>query len=115
MIWPDPEWIAIADPADVGWSASGLERARAKLEYTTLATTLAGDTFTLSDLHRIYEAIWGTKLDLANFRRKVLGTDGFVTPTGEKRVGASGGAPAAIYRPGEGTTLNPPLARTSAG
>lgn len=89
----------------------GLRRIRSKLEYTTLATSLAGDEFTLGDLHRIYEAVWGVDLDLANFRRKVLAIDSFVIPTGEKRVSAAGGAPAAVYRAGTATHLAPPLVR----
>jgi 8-oxo-dGTP diphosphatase len=91
--------------------ATAIERARAKLEYTTLATTLAGPDFTLGELHHIYEAVWGTELDLANFRRKVLATDGFVEPTGEKRVSPAGGAPATVYRAGPGAVLVPPLTR----
>lgn len=88
-----------------------VERARAKLEYTNLATTLAGTTFTLADLHRIYEVVWNAQLDLPNFRRKVLAADGFIEPTGTKRAGASGGPAASLYRPGKGTTLIPPIMR----
>ncbi|MDH3499655.1 MAG: NUDIX hydrolase [Acidimicrobiia bacterium] len=90
---------------------AAVERVRAKLEYTTLATTLAGEAFTLGDLHRIYEIVWNEELDLANFRRKVLATDGFVESTGAKRVSTAGGAPATVYRRGSGTLLNPPLSR----
>lgn len=90
---------------------TGLQRIRSKLEYTTLATSLAGDDFTLGDLHRIYEAVWGVNLDLANFRRKVLGIDGFVIPTGEKRISPAGGAPATVYRAGTAVHLTPPLVR----
>lgn len=86
---------------------AGVERARAKLEYTTLATSLAGPEFTLGELQHIYEAAWGCSLERANFRRKVLATPGFVTKTQQRRVG---GAPAAIYRPG-GVRLLPPTMR----
>ena len=90
---------------------AAVERARAKLEYTTLATRLTGDGFTLGELHTVYETIWGVELDLGNFRRKVLGTPGFVAPTGTRRVGPKGGAPAMVYRAGTGTSLTPPLQR----
>lgn len=91
--------------------AAALERARSKLEYTTLATTLAGPEFTLGELQHVYEATWGCGLERANFRRKVLATPGFVTKTRRRRVGDAGGAPATVYRPGTGQLLDPPMMR----
>lgn len=91
--------------------AIGVERARAKLEYTTLATSLAGPEFTLGELQHVYEAAWGCPLERANFRRKVLATRGFVAKTRRRRVGEAGGAPAAVYRPGGGDLLMPPMMR----
>jgi 8-oxo-dGTP diphosphatase len=93
--------------------AAGVERARSKLEYTTLATTLAGSEFTLGELQHVYEATWGCSLERANFRRKVLATDGFVAKTSKRRVGDAGGAPAAVYRAGGGQLLVPPMMRPS--
>lgn len=91
--------------------AAGVERARSKLEYTTLATSLAGPEFTLGELQHVYEATWGCRLERANFRRKVLATPGFVTKTRRRRVGDAGGAPATVYRPGAGQLLDPPMMR----
>ncbi len=89
--------------------ADGVERARAKLEYATVATAFLESEFTMSDLRKVYEAVWGQRLDPANFNRKVLSIDGFVEPTGEMRRGR--GRPAAIYRAGSATLLSPPLIR----
>jgi 8-oxo-dGTP diphosphatase len=91
--------------------AAGVERARSKLEYTTLATSLAGPEFTLGELQHVYEATWGCGLERANFRRKVLATPGFVIKTRRRRVGDAGGAPASVYRPGAGQLLDPPMMR----
>ena len=94
--------------------ADGVERARAKLEWTSLATAFVGPEFTLSELRRVYEAAWGRRLDPGNFRRKVLSTPGLVVGTGSiSRPGPSGGKPAETYRPGPAERLDPPLRRPS--
>lgn len=87
----------------------GIERARAKLEYTTLATSLVDHPFTISELRRVYEAVWGVELEPANFRRKVLSTGGFVTPVGDQRNAV--GRPAALYTAGGAVQMNPPMTR----
>jgi 8-oxo-dGTP diphosphatase len=86
-----------------------VERARAKLEYTSPATTFLEEPFTIADLRRIYEAIWGHPLHPTNFGREVLSTPGFVTPTGDER--ATGRGWADLYRRGTTTTLHPALLR----
>ena len=98
-------------PTTRGIIADGVERARAKLEYTTLATAFVDETFTLGDLRRVYEAVWGMPLHEANFRRKVLGTPGFVEPTGT--TAPTEGRPAELYRRGPARSLHPPLLRSA--
>jgi 8-oxo-dGTP diphosphatase len=89
----------------------GIERARAKLEYTPLAAAFVDEPFTLAELRRVYEAAWGVALDAPNFRRKVLGAPGFVRPVGERSVRPGGGRPAELYRRGNALALSPPLLR----
>jgi 8-oxo-dGTP diphosphatase len=92
--------------------ADGVERARAKLEYTALATAFVGETFTVADLRRVYEVVWGVALDPGNFHRKVTNA-GFVEPTGEI-VQRGPGRPAASYRRVEDVDeLSPPLTRSA--
>jgi len=89
----------------------GVERARAKLEYTAVATVFCPEPFTLADLRRVYEVIWGTRLDPSNFRRKITGADGFIEPVGERRTAAAG-RPASLYRRGRMSVLMPPFLRS---
>lgn len=90
--------------------ADGVERARAKLEYTPLATAFCPETFTVSELRHVYEVVWGTTLDPRNFHRKVTKTAGFLEPTQETTT-RDGGRPARLYRAGTTTQLHPPLLR----
>lgn len=87
-----------------------LERARSKLEYTTLATAFCGAEFTITELRRVYEAVWGVELDPRNFHRKVMATEGFVERL-DGIVSNTGGRPAQLFRPGSATELHPPLIR----
>lgn len=94
--------------------ADGVERARAKLEYTSLATRFCHEQFTVAQLREVYEIVWGAGLDPANFHRKVTGAEGFVVPTGERTTGGRG-RPAALFRAGRATELYPPVLRPPAG
>lgn len=88
----------------------GLERARTKLEHSALATAFCGETFTISDLQRVYEAVWGVALDPRNFYRKVQSTHGFIVPDGPMRKTTSG-RPARLFRAGPREVLHPPIVR----
>lgn len=90
----------------------GIERARAKLEYSTLATRFCPPEFTMSQLRQVYEAAWNLTLDPRNFSRKVLSSTGFVVETGT-RLGDRG-RPATLYRAGEMAQLHPPILRPPA-
>ncbi|MFX4294579.1 NUDIX hydrolase [Streptomyces bohaiensis] len=90
--------------------ADGVERARAKLEYSALAAAFCGPEFTVGELRRVYEAVWGVVLDPRNFHRKVTGTPGFLVPTGGTTT-RQGGRPAQLFRAGAATVLNPPMLR----
>ncbi|EOD59700.1 NUDIX hydrolase [Amycolatopsis vancoresmycina DSM 44592] len=90
--------------------ADGLERARAKLEYSPLATAFCPPEFTVAELRRVYEVVWDTRLDPRNFHRKVTGADGLLEPTGRTTT-RDGGRPAQLYRRGEADLLYPPMLR----
>ncbi len=93
--------------------ADGVERARAKLEYTPLGAAFCPPEFTIAELRSVYEAVWRTTLDPRNFHRKVTTTAGFVVPTGRSTIGERG-RPAQLFRRGPATVLYPPLLRPPA-
>ncbi len=90
----------------------GVERTQSKLEYSTIGTAFCSDAFTVAELRRVYEVVWGRRLDPGNFHRKVTGADGFVVKTGvQARRGSR--RPARLYRRGPAELLHPPLTRES--
>jgi 8-oxo-dGTP diphosphatase len=90
--------------------ADGLERARAKLEYTPLASAFCPPEFTVAELRAVYETVWQTRLDPRNFHRKVTTAEGFVEATGQTAI-RDRGRPAQLYRRGPAALLHPPLLR----
>ncbi|GAA4516696.1 MULTISPECIES: NUDIX hydrolase [Nonomuraea] len=129
-----PEPIAGTDAADARWTpvedvisgsarvplafdhqrilTDGVERARAKLEHTTLATAFCGEHFTITELQQVYEAVWGVRLDPRNFYRKVQSAQGFIVPAGPKRR-TENGRPARLFKAGPVQFLYPPMVRTN--
>jgi 8-oxo-dGTP diphosphatase len=91
--------------------ADAMERARAKLEYSPLATAFCPPEFTISELRGVYEAVWGFPLDPRNFHRKVTKTPDFVAPAGTTTT-RDGGRPAQLFHRGTATTLHPPMTRS---
>jgi 8-oxo-dGTP diphosphatase len=89
-----------------------IERVRVELEVSGIATAFVGTTFTMAELRAVYEAIWGVQLDAANFRRSLVGEDGWVIPTGRTaRPGPGGGRPAELYRAGRAWKHGAPIHR----
>lgn len=90
--------------------SDALERAKDALEDTTVATDFCDEEFAISDLRKVYEAVWGVELDQGNFQNKVLEIDGFVEPTGNHRTGGRG-RPPELFRAGPADTIDPPFRR----
>jgi 8-oxo-dGTP diphosphatase len=115
---PQMSWRPVSDLTRMAFDherilQDGVERARSKLEYTSLAAAFCGDEFTVADLRRVYEIVWGARLDPRNFHRKVTGAHRFLVETGEV-TSAGGGRPAQLYRRGDAELLHPPMLRPAA-
>ncbi|MET0842702.1 MAG: NUDIX domain-containing protein [Mycetocola sp.] len=90
-----------------------LWRLRNKLEYSHIAHEFLGDTFTLSELREVHEAVLQKSLDPANFRRQIEGS-GQVVPTEHLQTGGRH-RPARLYRYNRAATAenNGPLGTRS--
>lgn len=84
-----------------------LQRARAMLQYTTIATAFCPPEFTISTLHQVYEIVWGVRLDRPNFYRKAVEQPGFLVAT-DKKITTTG-RPAMLYRAGDARVLPRPI------
>lgn len=116
--WADADSILGGRPGQLAFDhqrilGDGVERARSKLEYTPLAAAFCPPEFTIAQLRRVYEIVWGAALDPRNFHRKATSTPGFLAPAGQSRVGERG-RPAQLYRKGPAAILYPPLLRSRA-
>lgn len=93
-------------------TTDAIERARAKLEYSTIATSFCPPEFTLSDLRQIYETVWGTQLEPANFARKAQQCAGFLEPLNRTVQPPGGtGRPAQLFQAGPAQEIQPPFKR----
>nr|WP_232837001.1 NUDIX domain-containing protein [Lentzea terrae] len=108
-------WVPVSEVSALAFDharilSDGVERARAKLEYTPLGAEFCPAEFTVAELRRVYEIVWGVSLDPRNFHRKVTGVEGLLEATGESTT-RDGGRPAALFRRGAAAVLYPPLVR----
>ena len=113
------QWVPLREVPSLAFDhdtilADGVERARAKLEYSGLATAFCDAQFTITQLRAVYETVWGQALDPRNFSRKITGTPGFLEPVAT-RTGQPG-RPATMYRLASNrdpaaVMLNPPVMR----
>ena len=114
----DARWWALDDLDEVEFAFDhrvivndAVERVRGKIEYTDVALRLMRAEFTLGELRRTYEAIWGEAIEAANFRRKILAAESFVTEV-PGALADTGARPARLYKAGSARLLHPPFRRS---
>ena len=94
VISPPPGHAMVHDHRRI--LATAIARLRGKLKYRPVIFELMPDTFTLFDLQRTVESIFGRSVHKQNFRRLVENAQ-LVEPTGAHQQ-ATGGRPAALFR-----------------
>ncbi len=96
----DTRWFSAYRPPPLAFDhadilAWAIRRLRHELEYTSLASQLLPETFTLSELQEVYERLLGERSDGREFRRRMLAS-GILAQT--PYVRGSTHHPARLYR-----------------
>ncbi len=89
----DAQWFELLDLPELGFDHAeilncAIERLRSKIRYEPIGFELLPDTFTLSQLQRLYEQILEREIDKRNFRKKLLKMD-LLIDTGKKETGVA--------------------------
>ena len=99
---PDVKLVSVDKPLSLPFDHrlvidTAVARLRSKSQYSSLPCYLAGETFTLPQLQRVYEALMGEALNKVSFRRKMTEMDMLEPVEG---AFSAGGAhrPAQLYR-----------------
>ena len=72
----DVRWFSVNERYNLAFDHKkileyGLKRLRWKFEYTSIAFSLLPESFTLTELHKLYETVLNKKFDKRNFRKKI--------------------------------------------
>jgi len=99
--YSDIEWIDVRKLPEMAFDHKkiigyGLERLKAKIEYSNIVYGLLPKTFTLTEMQSIYEVILGEDVDKRNFRKKILSLD-ILTETKKLKAGVKH-RPAKLYQ-----------------
>ena len=76
----DAQWFTIENLPPLAFDHQdifkmALERLRGKIAYQPIGFELLDEEFPLPDLHRLYETLYGEKIDRRNFSKKILQLD----------------------------------------
>ncbi len=74
-----------------------LERLRGKIAYEPIGFELLDEQFPLPDLHRLYETLYGEKIDRRNFSKKILQLD-ILEDLNKFQSHAGRGRPSKLYK-----------------
>lgn len=76
------QWVPVDQvPGDLAFDHGqvlydAVTQARARVQDVRVAASFLPERFTVSQLRRVYEAVWSTELDQPNFQRRVLALSG---------------------------------------
>lgn len=109
------------DHAEIALAA--LARLRARIHETAVAARFCPREFTITQLRRVHEAVWNTRLDPGNFQRRIREAAWLAPADRIRPSGAAGGRPASVWTAREASPFGadfladgaPPLASAPPG
>ena len=98
----DAQWFSIADLPTLAFDHQqifdlALNRLRGKIAYEPIGFELLDEQFPLPDLHRLYETLYGQKIDRRNFSKKILQLD-ILEDLNKFQAKIGRGRPSKLYR-----------------
>ena len=93
----DAQWFSMNDLPELLFDHSemvnmAVERLRYKAAFHPIGFELLPEKFTIRQLQKLYEAIYGTDMDKRNFSRKIMSTDLLIKLKEKERSGSKKGA-----------------------
>ncbi len=95
-VWHSPDDLPPLAFDHTGIIAIARKRLLSKLNYSSIALQFLPDTFTLSELQKVYEIVGSEQLDKRNFRKQITSM-GVIEETDDQRRNGSH-RPARLYR-----------------
>src|SRR5690606_16894285 len=110
-------WQPASELADMAFDhrrlmLDGVERARAKLDYSPLGAAFCPPEFTVAERRRVYETVRGRRREPRTFPATATKATGFLVSPG-RTTPRDGGRPAMLYRRGPAVLPRPPRLRSS--
>ncbi|NOQ70938.1 MAG: NUDIX domain-containing protein [Crocinitomix sp.] len=97
----EAQWFNVADLPALAFDHDtildvALERLRGKISYEPIGFELLGEKFPFSDLHKLYETVYGMSIDRRNFKKKFLVLN--ILEELDEKISQGKGRPGSLFR-----------------
>jgi 8-oxo-dGTP diphosphatase len=97
----DAQWFNVKDLPKLAFDHDtilnvAVERLRGKISYEPIGFELLGEKFPFSELHKLYETVYGMSIDRRNFKKKFLQLN--ILEELDEKVSQGKGRPGSLFR-----------------